>query len=252
MQNAPASSSAARRPRSSWPGWRSCPGGGSRPGRRALRRQAQVPDDRDAGPGDPRDRSAISAPPSSLTASQPASAMKRPALRIAVSTRLVAHVGHVADQPGVGRAASHRRRMADHVVHGHRQGAVVAEHGHAQAVADEDHVDAGLFLQVRRRVVVAGQPGDGVPSATLANSPGRVIRFRSGTTASVRPTKYLACPRSLADATGRGRVVGPRSDDRIDRAIGCAGGPGLLAPVLEESRVGAIAGEAGATDPGPA
>jgi hypothetical protein len=34
----------------------------------------------------PVTRSAISAPPSSLTASQPASAMKRPAFRIADST----------------------------------------------------------------------------------------------------------------------------------------------------------------------
>ena len=34
----------------------------------------------------PATRSAISAPPSSLTASQPASAMNRPAFRIAVST----------------------------------------------------------------------------------------------------------------------------------------------------------------------
>ena len=34
----------------------------------------------------PATRSAISAPPSSLTASQPVSAMNRPALRIAVST----------------------------------------------------------------------------------------------------------------------------------------------------------------------
>ena len=34
----------------------------------------------------PARRSAISAPPSSFTASQPVSAMKRPAFRIAVST----------------------------------------------------------------------------------------------------------------------------------------------------------------------
>ncbi len=50
--------------------------------------------------------------------------------------------------------------MADHVFHRDGQRAIVAEHGHAEAVADEDHVDTGFFLKIGGRVIVAGQPGD--------------------------------------------------------------------------------------------
>ena len=67
-----------------------------------------------------------------------------------------------------GAPAAHRRAVADHVVHRDRQGAVEAEHGHAQAVADQDHVDAGLLLQVGGRIVVAGQPGDEVSRPQLS------------------------------------------------------------------------------------
>ena len=37
---------------------------------------------------------------------------------------------------------------------------VVAEHGHAEAIADEDHFDARLFLQIGGWIIVAGEPGD--------------------------------------------------------------------------------------------
>ncbi len=37
---------------------------------------------------------------------------------------------------------------------------LVPEHGHAEAVADQDHLDARLLLQVGGRIIVAGQPGD--------------------------------------------------------------------------------------------
>ena len=50
--------------------------------------------------------------------------------------------------------------MADHIVHRHRQGSVITEHRHAQAVPDKDHFDPGLFLKIGGRVIIAGQPGD--------------------------------------------------------------------------------------------
>ena len=76
---------------------------------------------------------------------------------------LVAHVRHVANHESRRRAAAHGRRMADHIVHGHRQRAIVTQHGHAQAVANEDHIQACLLLQIGRRIVVTGQPGDRLP-----------------------------------------------------------------------------------------
>ena len=39
-------------------------------------------------------------------------------------------------------------------------GAVVPEHGHAQTVADQNHINASLLLKVGDRVIVASQPGD--------------------------------------------------------------------------------------------
>lgn|GEM_PF-5412723 len=56
------------------------------------------------------------------------------------SWHLVGHVGHIADQEDVGHAAAYSLCMADHIVHGDWQGAVVTQHGHAQAVTNQDHV----------------------------------------------------------------------------------------------------------------
>ena len=71
----------------------------------------------------------------------PASLRKRPALRTASATiGLVGHERHVADQIGALRPAPHGLAVVDHLVHGHRHGGVVAEHHHAERVADEDRV----------------------------------------------------------------------------------------------------------------
>jgi len=86
---------------------------------------------------------------------------------------LIAHVGHVADQPAVGRAATHGLCVADHVVHRDGQGRLVAQHGHAQAVAHEDDVNAGLFDQRRHRVVVAGNHGEGCALGHLVEEYGQ-------------------------------------------------------------------------------
>ncbi len=53
------------------------------------------------------------------------------------------------------------------------QGGVVAQHGHAEAIADEDHFDAGLLLQVGGGVVVAGEPGDGLALGDLVKEVGQ-------------------------------------------------------------------------------
>ena len=182
---------------------------------RALRGQPQVADDRDPGPRDAGD--AVRHLGATLELDRVAARLGHEPAGVAdrrLDAGLVAHVGHVAHDPRVGRAASHGRRVADHVVHRHRQRGVVAEHRHAQAVADEDHVDPGLVLEVGRRVVVAGQPGDRDPLGRLLD------QRRQG---HALPFGHRGLPSfervSLGTIVGRGGWVGlgslgPRWSDR--------------------------------------
>ena len=77
---------------------------------------------------------------------------------------LGAHVvgaeGHVADDEGVGSALDHGLDVVDHVVHGHGDGGVIAQHDHAQGVAHQDHVDTGTLLILGRQVIITGQVDD--------------------------------------------------------------------------------------------
>ena len=89
-------------------------------------------------------RESIVPAPSSFTASAPASFTKR----IAFSKRLL--VGdleraerQVGDDERTPRAARHRAREQEHLVHRRGHGRVVAEDDHGRRVADEDEVDAG-------------------------------------------------------------------------------------------------------------
>ena len=63
------------------------------------------------------------------------------------------------------RAARHRARQHDHLVHRRRHGRGVAEHGHRRRVADEDDVHAGLVGQAAARRVVRRDHDD--PLAAL-------------------------------------------------------------------------------------
>ena len=133
-----------------------------------MRRQAEVADGRDAGVDDALD--AVGHGCAAFQLDGVAAGFGHEASGVAdggLDGGLVGHVGHVADHEGGGCAAADGLRVADHVVHGDRQGGVVAEHGHAQAVADQDHLDAGLLLQIGGGVVVAGQPGDRLALATF-------------------------------------------------------------------------------------
>ena len=51
-------------------------------------------------------------------------------------------------------------RVVDHLVQGHRQGRLAALDDHRQAVANQNHVHAGLVQQPGRRIVVGRQHGD--------------------------------------------------------------------------------------------
>ena len=64
--------------------------------------------------------------------------------------------GHVGHQQCVADRATDRARVVQHLLHGDGQSAVIAEHGHAQRVANENHVNAGLVHKTRGGIVVGG------------------------------------------------------------------------------------------------
>jgi len=57
---------------------------------------------------------------------------------------LIRHKRHIADQQRALGRATDRLGVMNHLVHGHRRGAAVAKHDHAERVAHQNHVDAGL------------------------------------------------------------------------------------------------------------
>ena len=107
-------------------------------------------------------RSATRSPPSSLTACappsfiEPAGVARRPARR--PPGRLT---NGMSPTTSARRArAAHHARVVDHLVERHRQRRLVALHDHAEAVADEQHVDAGLVDEPREGEVVGGDHRD--------------------------------------------------------------------------------------------
>jgi hypothetical protein len=61
------------------------------------------------------------------------------------------------------RLPRHGTRQEEHLVHRHGHGrSLVAEHDHGGGVADEDHLDAGVFGEARAGRVVGGDHDDGV------------------------------------------------------------------------------------------
>jgi hypothetical protein len=75
---------------------------------------------------------------------------------------VVGAVGHVGDEEGAAEAAGDGAGVVEHLVEGDGEGVFVAEDDHAERVADQDHVDAGLVDQARGGIVVCGERGDGM------------------------------------------------------------------------------------------
>ena len=170
----------------------------------ALGREAEVAHDRDAGVDDGLDAGADLGAAFELDAV--AGCLGHEAAGVehgGLVGGLVAHVGHVADEPAVGGAAAHGGGVADHVVHRDRQGGVEAEHGHAEAVANEDDVDAGLLDQVGHGVVVAGDHGEGRALRHLVEERGQGDFFAVG---------HVGCS-YVRDGYGVSCRVSPRPED---------------------------------------
>ena len=108
-----------------------------------------------------RARSAEAPPPSSLTASAPASLTKRCAVAIAVRVRrLVGAERQVADQQRRRQPAPDGTGEHQELLDRHRHRVGVAEHRVGRRVADQHDVDAGLLDHHRARVVVGGDHHD--------------------------------------------------------------------------------------------
>src|SRR5216684_1263862 len=71
----------------------------------------------------------------------------------------MAHERDVAHEQRLMRPTCDGFGVVEHLVHSDRQSGWVAEHDHAQAVADEKDGDAGLVEDLRAQVVVRGEHG---------------------------------------------------------------------------------------------
>ena len=69
-------------------------------------------------------------------------------------------VRHIGDEQRALRAATNRARVVQHFFQRDRQSAVVAEHDHAERIADEQNVHAGFIEQARGGIVVGREAGD--------------------------------------------------------------------------------------------
>ena len=119
---------------------------------------------------------------------------------------VVGHERHIADDQCAGRAADHGTGVTDHVVHRHAEGVGVAEHRRSQAVADQQHRDAGAIQPARRAVVVAGQHRE--PGA-FGEEPIEALEFGIALQCLEVPLDraLVAARRGPRDRVGRGEVT---------------------------------------------
>ena len=136
----------------------------------ALRREADVAHHRDARGDEPVHELGVDR--AALELDRVAAALLHQLAGVGhalLDRRLVRHERHVADDVRAARPAGDGAAVVDDLVERDRQGRVVALHDHAERVADEQHVGAGLVEQARERGVVGGEHGD--PLASLLHLP---------------------------------------------------------------------------------
>jgi len=83
--------------------------------------------------------------------------------------------GHVRDEQSALHGAADGMGVVQHLVHGDGQGAVIAEDGHAERVADEEQVNAGLVDEGARGIVIRGERGDGLAGLLLERRSARSL-----------------------------------------------------------------------------
>ena len=69
--------------------------------------------------------------------------------------------GHVENDEGIFRGASHAFAVVQHVGQGHVGGIRESQHGHAQGIAHQNHIEAGFIHHAGGGVIVSGELGNG-------------------------------------------------------------------------------------------
>src|ERR1700694_457120 len=70
---------------------------------------------------------------------------------------VIGHERHIANQQGLPGATCDRLGMVNHLVEGHRQRGLIAQHHHPEAVADQKDRNACVVEDLRAQVVVGGE-----------------------------------------------------------------------------------------------
>ncbi len=78
------------------------------------------------------------------------------------AARVIGTEGHVGHQKRVAHGAAHGAGVVQHLIHGDRQSAVIAEHHLGERVSDQDQVHAGFIGKAGGGVIVGGEGDDGL------------------------------------------------------------------------------------------
>ena len=168
-----------------------------------LRRQAEVAHHRDAGLDEQAHR--LGDARAALQLDGLRAALLEHAAGVAQGVGgagLVAHERHVGDDVRLAGGADDGLHVVQHLVHGHGDRGVVAEDDVAEAVADEDERDAGLFDEAGGRVVVGGDHDDLLAASLHRLEVGdrcslfhfaSLVAVRLGGSMPVRPTHVGGC-----------------------------------------------------------
>ena len=73
---------------------------------------------------------------------------------------LIGHEGHVGDHHGRGDPARHGGGVMQHLLHRHRQGVTVTQHGCGERVAHQCQMNSGRIGIPRGGEIIGGQAGD--------------------------------------------------------------------------------------------
>ena len=128
-----------------------------------LRRQADVSDDRNLRVDNAADEG--NAPGAALDLHRLGTTFldeARGVLQRLAAARVIGAEGHVGHQKCVPHGAAHGASVVQHLVHGDRKSAVIAEHHLGERVSDQDHVYAGFIGKARGGVIVGGERNDGL------------------------------------------------------------------------------------------
>jgi len=91
------------------------------------------------------------------------------------------------------------RAWMQHLLHSDGERVFVAEHGHGQRVANQDHVYTGFVQEARGGVVVGSQAGNRFHAGVFFRGVKQLVVFRMRFADRGKTHDVLQCPSALAD-----------------------------------------------------